>query len=153
MELTKVKNVNEYIGRLYFIFPYVCNGKVARLTVRTYVQTEKVTEPTIFNEFYCVPTRAAGVAWDNPSRAYFRGIIQEDSVVDKHIRFFTTKEEAENALNEFKKQNVYKINDSIDKELKFLETEKKKIQDKIDDLKKRKKECFKLLTTTFSSKY
>lgn len=147
MELIKVKDVNNYIGRLYYIFPEIREGKIVRNKVKTFVQTSKV-----FGTFYCVPCSSAGVSWDNPIRCYHRGEVNDDSVVDKRFRFFTVKEEAKKALEDFGKQYAYKLTESIDRELKHFEAEKKKINEKIKELKAKKKECFDILSASFTKK-
>jgi hypothetical protein len=152
MELIKVKDVNNYKGRLYYIFPEIREGKIVRNKVKTFVQKEKATGLTFFGTFYCVPCSSAGVSWDNPIRCYHRGEVNDDSVVDKRFRFFTVKEEAEKALEDFGKQYAYKLTESIDRELKQFEAEKKKINEKIKELKAKKKECFDILSTSFTKK-
>ena len=152
MELIKVKDVNNYKGRLYYIFPEIREGKIVRNKVKTFVQIEKATGLIFFAKCYCVPCSSAGVSWDNPIRCYHTGEVNDDSVVDKRFRFFTVKEEAEKALEDFGKQYAYKLTESIDRELKHLEVEKKKINEKIKELKAKKKECFDILSTSFTKK-
>jgi len=153
MELTKVKDVNNYIGRLYYIFPVIREGKIVRNKVKTYMQTGKNPGWRFFGLCYCVPSSSAGVSWDNPERVYFRGeIINDNTLVDNRFRFFTTREEAKKALEDFGNQYAYKLTESIDKEIKSLELQRGEINKKIDELMLKKKECFEKLASSFSKK-
>ncbi len=149
MELVKVKDVNNYTGRLYYIFPEIREGKIVRNKVKTFLKNGICT---LFGNNYCVPYSSAGVSWDNPVRCYFRGKINDDSVVNERFRFFTDREEAKKALEDFGNQYAYKLMESIDKEIKFLEQQRGEINKKIDELMLNKKECLEKLTTRFSKK-
>jgi len=156
MELIRVKEIIDYEGRIYVIRPYIEEGKIKRKTIYSGIKEAKV-----FNNFgnsYSLG-KIGNLHWYQTIFHYQeRGQTVDENTVANCInpkcslRIFTDRDSAKKALEEYEAQNVYRLSESINRELNHLETEKKKINDKIKELKVRKKECFKKLTTTFSSK-
>ena len=156
MELIRVKEIIDYEGRIYVIRPYIEEGKIKRKNIYSGIKEAKV-----FNNFgnsYNLG-KIGNLHWYQTRfhQVPPGGVVDENTVAscrtsNSPLRLFTDRESAKKALEEYEVQNAYRLNESIDKELKYLEEEKKKLNNKIKELKERKKECFKLLTTTFSSK-
>lgn len=155
MELTKFKDIIDYKGRIYVIRPYIEEGKIKRNTIFT-----RIKEPIHYDSSKrCYSLGRVGtLCWYYTTFHTFSADNEpnEDTIASeverRRIRIFTDRESAKKALEEYVKQNIYNLNDSIDKELKCLEEERKKINEKIKKLKDKKKECFEKLTTTFSKK-
>lgn len=155
MELIRVQEINDYRGKLYVIRPYIEDGKIKRKTIFTGTKTTGVSK---FGRSYGI----SGFGNLNWYQTIFH-TLEVDETVDKNtiasrrtsehpIMFFTEREEAKKALEEYEAQNAYRLSESIDRELKYLEVEKKKINDKIKELKEKRKECFGKLTTSFVKK-
>ena len=145
MELRKVLEIFNYKGDMWYINPYIENGKIVRNT------TYKVKSNR--------QTGWGAYTFDSSSWGkgkYYQGNYRE-KVTDKdeintNIRVFTTIKEAKEALAEFEKQYAYTINDSADQEIKFLEAQKAEIDRKIEVLKKTKERAFKNISTSFIKK-
>ena len=155
MELTKVQDIINYEGRLYVIRPYIWEGKIKRKTIYTGI----VTTDSVRKVGGCYGFRHfGGLRWYDTifhTHTHAENVDEEtvaSIVKEGRIRIFTDRETAKKALEEYETLNAYNLNESIDKELKYLEEEKKKINKKIKELKDRKKECFSKLTTTFAKK-
>ncbi len=157
MELVKVKDIINYEGKLYLIRPYIEEGKIKRKTIFTDIK-KKGSNNFSFNKILTLG-RFSKLNWYHTKFHIIKKdeIVTDDTIASETyascpLRLFTDRESAKKALEEYEAQNAYRLNESIDKELKYQEEEKKKLNNKIKELKERKKECFKLLTTTFSSK-
>ena len=144
MELRKVLDIFNYKGDMWYINPYIDNGKIIRNT------TYKVKSNR--------QTGWGSYTFDNSwgKSVYYRGNYRE-KVTDKdeintNIRVFTTIKEAKEALAEFEKQHAYTLNDSADQEIKYLEAQKAEIDRKIEELKKTKERAFKNISTSFIKK-
>ena len=157
MELTKVQDIINYEGRLYIIRPYIWEGKIKRKTIYTGIKTAESLR--CYSGSYGI-SKIGGLRWYDTVFHYSKPgeIIDENTIAnrtsctDYPLRIFTDRETAKKALEEYETFSAYKLNESIDKELKYLESEKKKINKKIKELKERKKDCFNKLTTTFAKK-
>ena len=156
MELIRVQEINDYRGKLYVIRPYIEDGKIKRKTIFTGTKTTGVSK-------FGRSDGISGFGNLNWYQTIFHTLEKPDETVDKNtiasrrtsdypIRLFTEREEAKKALEEYEAQNAYRLSESIDRELKYLEAEKKKINDKIKELKEKRKECFSKLTTSFVKK-
>ena len=156
MELIRVQEINDYRGKLYLIRPYIEDGKIKRKTIFTGTKTTGLSK---YGRSYGI----SGFGHLNWYQTIFHTLEKSDETVDENtiasrrasdypIRFFTEREEAKKALEEYEVQNAYRLSESIDRELKYLEAEKKKINDKIKELKEKRKECFSKLTTSFVKK-
>ena len=157
MELVKVKDIINYEGRLYLIRPYIEEGKIKRKTVYTDIKhkgCKMLGEGSLYtlSDFSHLQWYQTNFHYVRKGETVTDDTIASETYASCPLRLFTDRESAKKALEEYEAQNAYRLNESIDKELKYLEEEKKKLNDKIKELKERKKECFKLLTTTFSSK-
>jgi len=153
MELTKVLDVINYTGRIYYIRPYIWDGKIVRNTVGTAIK--ETTKYNNFGRTYSLG-RLGSLHWDDTIFHHINEgeTVDENTVINNGgaLRFFTDRESAKKALEDYRAQHVYKLNESIEKELRRLEAEKKKIEDNINKLKERRKECFKSLSTNFIKK-
>lgn len=155
-ELTKVLELDNYIGELYVIKPYIENGKIKRSKVfkclknhtrdenesqrhSTYHYLGNIKGLNFYQSIYYI--NQIGVA-----------ITNETKIIADGARYFTEKKEAENALNEFASGVYYKLMNSIQQRMTVLEVKRKKINSELKELKEKKEECFKHLTTTFSKK-
>jgi hypothetical protein len=156
MELIKVFDIINYGGRIYFIKPYIEDGKIKRKSV--YSAIKKAGIYNNYNGCYSLG-RLGRFDWYGTifHRVNSEDKLNEDTIASGAtatypIRFFTEREEAKKALEEYEAQSTYRLSESIDRELKYLEAEKKKINDKIKELKEKRKECFSKLTTSFVKK-
>ena len=144
MELRKVLEIFNYKGDMWYINPYVENGKIIRNT--TYrVRKNRCTDwgcYTFENYF------GKGAYYH---KKHDKEVSDEDEI-NTNIRVFTTIKEAKEGLNEFEKQHAYTINDSADQEIKYLEAQKAEIDRKIEELKKTKERAFKNISTSFIKK-
>lgn len=144
MELRKVLEIFNYKGDMWYINPYVENGKIIRNT------TYKVKSNS--------QTRWGSYTFDDSweKGKYYRGNycekVTDKDEINTNIRVFTTIKEAKYALAEFEKQYAYTLNDSADQEIKYLEAQKAKIDRKIEKLKKTKEREFKNISTSFIKK-
>lgn len=157
MELTKVQDIINYEGRLYIIRPYIWEGKIKRKTIYTGIKTADSVK--CYSHCYGL-SNFGGLRWYDTifHNSEPNEVIDENTIANRtsctvyFLRIFTDRETAKKALEEYETFSAYKLNESIDKELKHLENEKKKIDKKIKKLKERKKDCFNKLTTTFAKK-
>jgi len=155
MELIRVQEIKDYRGKLYLIRPYIEDGKIKRKTIFTGTKTTGLSK---YGRSYGI----SGFGNLNWRQTIFHTLeagetVDENTIASRRtsdypIRFFTEREEAKKALEEYEAQNAYRLSESIDRELKYLEAEKKKINDKIKELKEKRKECFSKLTTSFVKK-
>ena len=173
MELIRVQEINDYRGKLYVIRPYIEDGKIKRKTIFTGTKTTGLSKygrsygisgfgnlnwyQTIFHTLETLDetidenTIASRRTSDWPIRLFsetYPNEVYKVYIDGKFIGAIKSKK----ALEEYEAQNAYKLSESIDRELKYLEAEKKKINDKIKELKERRKECFSKLTTSFVKK-
>jgi hypothetical protein len=156
MELVKVKDIINYEGRIYVIRPYIEEGKIKRNTIYSGIKEAKV-----FNNYgnsYNLG-KIGNLLWYQTRfhQVPPGGVVDENTVAscitsNTTLRLFTDRESAKKALEEYEAQSTYRLSESIDRELKYLELEKKKINDKIKELKEKRKECFSKLTTSFVKK-
>lgn len=144
MELTKVLEIYNYKGDMWYIHPRIESGKIVR------------------NSVYRVTKNRHAEGWGCYSfeRFWGKGCYHsyhreepptedtEKSNVD--IRVFTTRDEAKQALAEYEKQHAYKISESVKREIERLEREKADIEAQIAKLKETGEKAFKNLSTTFS---
>lgn len=144
MELRKVLEIFNYKGDMWYINPYVENGKIVRNT--TY--KVKTNRQTGWGSYTFDSSWGKG----NYYLGNYREKVTDKDEINTSIRVFTTIKEAKDALAEFEKQYAYKINDSADKEIARLEREKAEIDRKIEKLKKTKERAFKNISTSFIKK-
>lgn len=152
MELTKVLDIINYSGRIYIIRPIIEEGKIKRNTIYTGIKKGKVFQK--YNRSYTLGN-IGRLDWYHTW--FHRGNVDEK--IDKdtvatggNIRVFTDRESAKKALEDFEKQHAYALTESIDLEIKYLEKQIEEMNNKIKELKEKRAECFKHLTTTFSKK-
>jgi hypothetical protein len=157
MELVKVNDIVNYEGRLYLIRPYIEEGKIKRKTVYTDIK-HKGCKMLGEGSLYTL-SGFSHLQWYQTKFHYVRKgeTVTDDTITSERtarfpVKIFTDRESALKALEEYEEQNSYLLNDSIDRQLKILERKRREINKEIKILKDRKKECFKKLTTTFSSK-
>ena len=144
MELRKVLEIFNYKGDMWYINPYIENGKIVRNT--TY--KVKSNRQTGWGSYKFDSSWGKGVYYQGNYREKVTG---KDEINTK-IRVFTTLTEAKEGLDEFEKQHAYTINDSADQEIKYLEAQKAEIDKKIEELKKTKEKAFKNISTSFIKK-
>ena len=144
MELRKVLEIFNYKGDMWYINPYVENGKIVRNT--TY--KVKGNRQTGWGSYTFDSSWGKGKYY----QGNYREKVTDKDEINTNIRVFTTIKEAKDALAEFEKQYAYKINDSADKEIARLEREKAEIDKKIEELKKTKERAFKNISTSFIKK-
>jgi hypothetical protein len=144
MELRKVLEIFSYKGDMWYINPYIENGKIVRNT--TY--KVKSNRQTGWGSYTFDSSWGKGKYYQGN---YHEKVTDKDEI-NTNIRVFTTIKEAKDALAEFEKQYAYKINDSADKEIARLEREKAEIDKKIEELKKTKERAFKNISTSFIKK-
>ena len=144
MELKKVLEIFNYKGDMWYINPYVENGKIIRNT--TYrVRKNRCTG---WGSYTFENSWGKGVYYH---KEHGKEVSDEDEI-NTNIRVFTTIKEAKEGLDEFEKQHAYTINDSADQEIKYLEAQKAEIDRKIEELKKTKERAFKNISTSFIKK-
>lgn len=144
MELRKVLEIFNYKGDMWYINPYIENGKIVRNT--TY--KVKSNRQTSWGAYTFDSSWGKGKYY----QCNYREKVTDKDEINTNIRVFTTIKEAKDALAEFEKQYAYKINDSADKEIARLEREKAEIDKKIEELKKTKERAFKNISTSFIKK-
>lgn len=143
MELRKVLEIFNYKGDMWYINPYVENGKIIRNT--TYrVRKNRCTG---WGSYTFENSWGKGVYYHKRDKE-----VSDEDEINTNIRVFTTIKEAKEGLNEFEKQHAYTINDSADQEIKYLEAQKAEIDRKIEELKKTKERAFKNISTSFIKK-
>ena len=143
MELRKVLEILNYKGDMWYINPYIENGKIVRNT--TY--KVKSNRQTGWGSYTFENSWGKGVYYHKRDKE-----VNNEDEINTNIRVFTTIKEAKEGLNEFEKQHAYAINDSADKEIKYLEAQKAEIDRKIEELKKTKERAFKNISTSFIKK-
>jgi hypothetical protein len=144
MELRKVLEILNYKGDMWYINPYVENGKIVRNT--TY--KVKSNRQTGWGSYTFENSWGKGVYYHKERNKE----VSDEDEINTNIRVFTTIKEAKEGLNEFEKQHAYTINDSADQEIKYLEAQKAEIDRKIEELKKTKERAFKNISTSFIKK-
>jgi hypothetical protein len=143
MELRKVLEILNYKGDMWYINPYIENGKIIRNT--TY--KVKSNRQTGWGSYTFDSSWGKGVYYHKRDKE-----VNDEDEINTNIRVFTTIKEAKEGLNEFEKQYAYTINDSADQEIKYLEAQKAEIDRKIEELKKTKERAFKNISTSFIKK-
>lgn len=144
MELRKVLEILNYKGDMWYINPYVENGKIVRNT------TYKVrsNRQTGWGSYTFENSWGKGVYYHKERNKE----VSDEDEINTNIRVFTALKEAKEGLAEFEKQHAYTINDSADQEIKYLEAQKAEIDRKIEELKKTKERAFKNISTSFIKK-
>ena len=145
MELRKVLEIFRYKGDMWYINPYVIEGRISRFTVYK-VNRNRHSDGWrhfTFDEFW-----GKGVYFTYKEKSD----LTQDSEINTNVRVFTTRDEAKQALAEYEKMHAYKISESVDRKIKSLEAQKADIDKQIEKLKETKEKAFKNISTCFIKK-
>jgi hypothetical protein len=142
MELTKVLEVYNHKGDLWYIHPYIESGKIVRKAVF------KTKNGGRYYEGWGCYTFLE--PWGKGKYYSGKGKVTDETELNNGVRVFTTRPEALKALEDFERQHAYKISESVKKAIESLERQRENIDAQIAKLKETGEKAFKNLSTTFS---